>query len=321
MSSKPSQGIGAVLLNLLRIRRVEFRIAEIPILLIPAFLELALGAAPAPVWVWVEAFFAFFFLFAFGDMINCLADRDLDARYKKHLSDAVYALGLPFVTAQIVVSALAALGIAVHLAFALNRWLLVPVVIVGLLLGAAYSVEPVRLKGRGIWHLICLWLIVLFGPMLFISLLLRSFPSAGLLVFAAAYATIQMGIILVNSAEDYPEDREAGVRNTVVAYGLVASMNGAVAMVAAGGLGLLITLTVLYGSVGAATLYWSAILPLLGATLFVFADIFLVSRSLLVATEETQITRVKYAAKRVPIWITLVAWASFIAVYVFYRMT
>lgn len=320
MSSKPAQGIKETLLNLLRIRRVEFRIAEIPILLIPAFLELALGATPAPVWVWVEAFFAFFFLFAFGDMINCLADRDLDARYKKHLSDAVYALGLPFVTAQIVVSAGAALGIATHLAFVLNRWLLVPVVIVGLFLGAAYSVEPIRLKGRGIWHLICLWLIVLFGPMLFISLLLRPFPSIGLLVFATAYATIQMGIILVNSAEDFPEDREAGVRNTVVTYGLEASIKGAVAMVAVGGSGVLGTLAVLYSRAGVSLLHWLAILPFVGAVVFVLMDMYRVSRSLVGASEEVQIVHVKSAAKRVPIWITLVAWTSLAAVYVFYRL-
>lgn len=321
MSSNRSGGIRGIFLNLMRIRRVEFRIAEIPILLIPAFLELALGAAPAPVWVWVEAFFAFFFLFAFGDMINCYADRDLDARYKKHLSDAVYALGLPFVAAQIIVSAVAAMGIAVHLAFALDRWLLVPVVAVGLFLGAAYSVEPIRLKGRGVWHLICLWLIVLFGPMLFISLILRPFPSTALLVFAAAYATIQMGVILVNSAEDFPEDREAGVRNTVVTYGLSASLRAAVAMVAAGGVGVLGTLAVLYTGAGVPPLHWLAIAPFVGATGFVLADMSTVSRSLHGAPETTRIAIVKDAAKRVPIWITLVAWTAFGATYLFYRMT
>lgn len=313
--------IKTFVLNLLRIRRVEFRIAEVPILLLPALLERGLGAGPAPLWIWLEAFFAFFFLFAFGDMINCLADRDLDARYKKHLSSAVYALGPRFVAFQIAVSALAAMGIAVHLAVVLDRWLLIPTVLIGLVLGAAYSVEPVRLKGRGLWHLICLWLIILFGPMLFISLLLRPFPSIGLIVFAAAYATIQMGVILVNSAEDYPEDREAGVRNTVVVFGLPASIRLAQAMVTFGGLAVLTVLIVLYSGNYPLPLRWLGLLPFIGAALFVVTDISGLSRSLASATEDMQITAVKQAAKRVPIWITLVAWTVLLAVWVFYRAT
>ena len=57
-----------------------------------------------------EGIFVFFLLFAFGDMINCLADRDLDAIYKPHLSQAVYGLGVRFVTFQIVATAAVALG-------------------------------------------------------------------------------------------------------------------------------------------------------------------------------------------------------------------
>src|SRR5688572_33201239 len=82
---------------MLRIRRVEFRIAEIPIVAIPLLILLH-DTSPLKTFSLWEGIFIFFLLFAFGDMINCLADRDLDAVYKPHLSEAVYGLGVRFVT-------------------------------------------------------------------------------------------------------------------------------------------------------------------------------------------------------------------------------
>src|SRR5688572_30528012 len=116
---------------MLRIRRVEFRIAEIPILAIPVLLLIGDTAILQTFAFW-EGVFIFFLLFAFGDMINCLADRDLDAIYKPHLSAAVYGLGVGFVTFQIVATAAIAFILSVHLAWRLNRWLLVPLVAIGL---------------------------------------------------------------------------------------------------------------------------------------------------------------------------------------------
>ena len=71
--------------DLLRIRRVEFVLAEIPIIALPLVVA---GASwnvvrTGPFWVLVALFFL---LFNFGDMINCLADRELDSIYKTHLA-------------------------------------------------------------------------------------------------------------------------------------------------------------------------------------------------------------------------------------------
>src|SRR3954469_24817190 len=131
---------------MLRIRRVEFRIAEIPILAIPILLTIRDTSVLHTFYFW-EGVFIFFLLFAFGDMINCLADRDLDAVYKPHLSEAVYGLGVRFVTFQVSATAALALALSAHLSWLTGRWQLCVLVAVGLALGAAYSVPPVRLKG------------------------------------------------------------------------------------------------------------------------------------------------------------------------------
>jgi len=57
------------LLYMLRIRRIEFRIAEIPILAIPTLL-LIKDDAPLRTFTFWEGILIFFLLFAFGDMIN-----------------------------------------------------------------------------------------------------------------------------------------------------------------------------------------------------------------------------------------------------------
>jgi 1,4-dihydroxy-2-naphthoate octaprenyltransferase len=303
--------------DMLIIRRVEFRIAEVPIVAMPALL-VNQSLAPLMTQSFWEGVLLFFFLFAFGDMINCLADRDLDAKYKPHLSRAVYNLGVPFVTFQVVLWAVLALVVAAHLSFLLQRWQLFALTAAGLAMGAAYSVEPFRLKGRGLAQLACLWLIIFVGPMLMIAMLFGSWPSVGVAAFSMAYGAVQMGIILVNTAEDYPEDRDASVRTVIVALGLIRGIGLASALATAGAVAMLVTLAVLYWVRGMPLLRSLALLPVTGACLWLTRAIHRLHRDVAAAPLEEGIARVKEAAKNVPAWVTVVAWTSFAAVAVLF---
>jgi len=300
------------LVYMLRIRRVEFRVAEIPIILIPILLLVRDGSVLKTFYFW-EGIFLFFLLFAFGDMINCLADRDLDAVYKPHLSEAVYGLGVPLVTFQVVASAVVALMLSAHLAWQLNRWLLVPLVAVGLMLGAAYSAPPFRLKGRGLAQLVCLWLIIFVGPMWLVGLLIDSWPSPQLLVFAAAYGALQMGVILVNTAEDYPEDLEAGIKTTIVSLGLHRGIGLAFWLTVAGVAGSISALAIIFWQRRLTVGWWLLLLPAAGAVIFVLWDILKLKLSISGADLATSIKTVKRTARKVPIWLTLVAWSMAVA--------
>jgi 4-hydroxybenzoate polyprenyltransferase len=294
---------------MLRIRRVEFRIAEIPILAIPLLILLRDTTPLKTFYLW-EGVFIFFLLFAFGDMINCLADRDLDAVYKPHLSEAVYGLGVRFVTFQVIATAVLALVLSFHLSWSIDRWLLFVLVAIGLLLGAAYSVKPVQLKGRGLAQLVCLWLIIFVGPMLFVGLLVDTVPSLSVLIFAAAYGTLQMGIILVNTAEDYPEDLQARITTSVVALGLHRGIALAFWLVVIGALGVLTTLILMFRQSGSELIWALALLPAIVACIYVIASIGGLRRLISGANLEDSIRIVKRAAKRVPLWVTIVAWAT-----------
>ena len=300
------------LVYMFRIRRVEFRVAEIPILLIPVLL-LARDTSVLRTFYFWEGIFVFFLLFAFGDMINCLADRDLDAIYKPHLSQAVYGLGVGFVTFQVIATAALALILTAHLAWRLNRWLLLPLVAIGLALGAAYSVPPVRLKGRGLAQLVCLWLIIFVGPMWLVSMLIDNWPSLQLLVFAAAYGGLQMGVILVNTAEDYPEDLEANIRTTIVSLGLRPGIELAFWLTAAGVVVSIGALVVILWQRRPTVGWLALLLPAAVAGIYVLLDILRLRNSISGVPLAASIESVKRAAKKVPIWLTLVAWSIAIA--------
>ena len=309
------------ILYMLRIRRVEFRIAEIPIVAIPLFLLLRDTSLLKTFYLW-EGVFIFFLLFAFGDMINCLADRDLDAVYKPHLSEAVYGLGVRFVKFQIVATALFALVLSIHLSWVLNRWELAALVAIGLLLGAAYSVRPLQLKGRGLAQLICLWLIIFVGPMLFMAYLVNADLSVTVLVFAAAYGTLQMGIILVNTAEDYPEDLEAGITTSVVALGLHRGIELAFWLVAIGAIAVLITLEVMLSERGVSPMLRVATsAPPLAACFYVLRSIARLRSSIKNVDLPKTIRRIKSAAKAVPLWVTIVAWSMFGATFMLFYLS
>jgi 1,4-dihydroxy-2-naphthoate octaprenyltransferase len=268
----------------LRIRRPEFLVAEIPILGLPLLLT---GRSLS--WEYVVLFFL---LFHFGDMINCLCDRDLDAVEKPQLSRAVYGLGVRNVCWQIALTTAAALGLAIHLSQ-------LPLVAIGLVLGAAYSVPPLRLKGRGPWQIACLWTILFVGPMLLVG-------GPSVLALSACYGALQMGVILVNTAEDYPEDRAAGIRTSIVALGLHRGIRLARTLFFAGGAGVMVLFAL-------QVRHFVALVPLLAACLFVGGSIARLSHTIDRQDLPTAVATVKRAGKRVPIFITLTAWAALAA--------
>jgi len=295
----------------LRIRRVEYRVAELPIFLVPMLLTIRDLSAFRSAAFW-EGLLIFLFLFAYGDLLNCLADRDLDATYKPYLTEAVYGIGVRGVAFQAGVSAVAATALAAHLAWLLDRWLLLPAVLVGLFVAAAYSLEPIRLKGRGLWQLSFYWLGLFTGPMLFSALLFSDRPSWGVVVVAVAYGMLQTGVILLNTAEDFPEDRQMGVNTAIVALGLPRGIGAAAVLTLAGSAPLLLSFAFLIVRTGNA-LGAAGLLPLLGACVAVSFGIGRLNRRLRSQSEQEAIAEVKRAARWVPVWITSTAVTSLLA--------
>lgn len=296
----------------LRLRRIEYRIAEVPIFLIPMLLTIEDASAFQGAAFW-DGLLIFLFLFAFGDLVNCLADRDLDAIYKPHLTEAVYGLGVRGVVVQSVLSAVAAVGLAIHLAWLLDRWFFVPLVVVGVFVAYAYSVEPFRLKARGLWQLVFYWLGLFTAPMIIPALLFAPWPSGGVIAVAVFYGLMQTGVILVNTAEDFPEDRQLKVRTAIVELGLTRGMTLAVSLAVVGGLGLVASFLTMFLEREPSRTILVGLAPLVLACVVVITAMTRLMRRVRLATEEDAIAIVKQSGRWVPAWITSLALSCLLA--------
>ncbi|NUO49763.1 MAG: UbiA family prenyltransferase [Polyangiaceae bacterium] len=311
----PSQEHGALeaLRASLRIRRPEFMVAEIPIFLIPALLSQRRFDATS----WFELAVLFFLLFHVGDMANCLADRELDSVYKTRLSEAVYALGPKNVAFQIAASSVLALGIAAEISLRSGGWEPLALVAAGLALGLQYSFKPLYAKGRGLLQVLTLWTIIFVGPMTLVWVVLgRGLEPLPLALFAS-YGLMQQGIVLVNTAEDLPDDRAMNIRTSAIALGLETSLSVALGMVIVGGAGVLGLLGHFLADARAPVMV--SLLLLIAALAFVSSGIAraraAVGRALAADPddEERAIKALRPHARRVPIWIAATALATLVA--------
>ena len=298
-----------VLKDIFTIRRPEFMIVEATIFSMP-ILVVAHGMQALTTGLVIEGLLLFFVLYSFGDMINCLADRDLDSTYKTRLSRAVYRLGVGFVRKILIVELVAALLLGIHLAWSSGRWQLLALVLAGVFLGVEYSVGPFYFKSRGIGHLLCLWLLLYFLPMLFAALLVVPNLSAVVVILAMSYATIEMGIILINTSEDLPEDRAMGVCTTTVFLGLRRTLRLSAMMVLIGGILLISVWIYLFWNGGISNWGYAALLLLTVVCIYVFLTIVTLSRRVELSEEPVAVKLVKAQGAKVPIWATLVGWMS-----------
>jgi len=229
----PDRSLWAKLRAAWRVRRPEFFRAELPILLIPALLSAESPRSLASV-AFVEAALFFFLLFNVGDMVNCWLDRDVDLHRKTHLAEAVTLLGRRSLAVQIVVSALVATLLAVHLGLTLGRPWMLPAGLVGSILGAGYTAPPLRLKNRGLLQLVAYVGLLFVGPMAMVSGVFAAVPSLPLLLAATGFGIMQTGVLLVNTAEDLDEDEREGIRTAAVVLRARGTIRLARALVALG---------------------------------------------------------------------------------------
>ncbi len=230
--------------NCLTIRRKEFFVAELPIFGIPLLLNLGSWTSMTRPALFV-GLLALFLLFNLGDIINCYADYELDSIFKSHLSNAVYELGKRNVAAQVLLSGVVGLGLTVTVSVMTHRLYLIPITIFGGFVGLQYSIKPFKFKSRGPLQLLCLWGIIFFGPMLYSAVVAKGFPSALQLTIFSLYGFHQMGIIMLNTAEDYNEDKATGLNTIIISLGLHRAMNVAYRMVIVTGI-LLTAITALF---------------------------------------------------------------------------
>jgi len=154
----------------------------------------------------------------FACNLNCICDYDVDRHYKKYMSDNVDVIGKRFLKIIIILEFL--LSIFIISFFYLNGYLIVSILgLIALFVVYSYSAEPFRIKKHGI--LSPLPILVLYTiPMLCGWLIFKNYITFYFFIFIIGYVLMQEGFTLVNTCEDYNEDKKENIRTWAHRFGL-----------------------------------------------------------------------------------------------------
>lgn len=303
--------------NSFTIRRKEFFVAELPIFLIPLLMNIS-GAGDFSNPLLYLGLLAIILLFNIGDMINCYSDYKLDSIFKSHLSNAVYELGRNNVKWQIILSGIIAMILTAIVAIRSDQLYLIPLTFAGTVIGLQYSAKPFQFKSRGLWQIFCLWGIIFFGPMLYTAIITAGFPSLLQLAIFSLYGLHQMGIILLNTAEDYTEDKASGLNTIVIRLGLHRAMRFALGLVIACGIGMQATLALWLQSKQAdAYLYLPVIVFTIG-WLVIVSEFRKVLVKINKESETDAIKTIKKNGMKVPRWLKIGAYTFLFPIAVYF---
>src|SRR5262249_46820995 len=128
---------------------------------------------------------------------------------------------------------------------------------------------------------------------------------------ALAYSLLQTGVVLVNTAEDYPEDRAMGINTVIVSLGLAGGIRLAHRLTVAGAFALwLVFVLVLFFRVPGWTTYFLALMVFTAVLAGVCRWVRDLRRRVEASEPADAVAAVKASGRLVPLCITLVALSS-----------
>jgi 4-hydroxybenzoate polyprenyltransferase len=154
----------------------------------------------------------FFTILTYSCQINCLNDLEVDAKYKKYLSNAVRSLGIPTLKTIMTIELLIA-GIIIFLLCFLKKNIIYSLAFFGVISGYVYSALPLRVKKRGILSPLPVMFGLYFLPIIAGWFIVNEKLSVFIFLFGMGYALIMQGITFINTCEDFEEDKVSGIRS------------------------------------------------------------------------------------------------------------
>jgi 4-hydroxybenzoate polyprenyltransferase len=172
---------------------------------------------------------------AIGAQANTFSDRELDSRdeRKKRLVEATNSFGVNRLKIVIVTEFALTLVLVSLFMLLQQKPVLLLLWIVGICLGCAYSLSPIRLKAKGWLAPISLILVLAVFPVLFAYYTFTIEMSFFFLLSLTGLALTVYGVIIPTEIRDYFGDKAMGIVTLTVRLGLVqASLLGIVLLTA-----------------------------------------------------------------------------------------
>jgi 4-hydroxybenzoate polyprenyltransferase len=219
------------------VSRAEFLLPNLGSLI----MGLAWGATPStgvgPLAITIVLSFAIINLSsAIGAQANTLSDRELDSRdeRKRKLVEAMNSFGAARLRKALIMEFVVALTLVSLFTYVERKPTLLLLWTVGITLGCAYSLPPMRLKSRGWLAPVSLILVLAFLPVLFAYYSFTSELNLFFLLSLTGLALTVYGVIIPTEIRDYFGDEAMGIQTLTVNLGLVKASVLAIALLITG---------------------------------------------------------------------------------------
>jgi 4-hydroxybenzoate polyprenyltransferase len=159
---------------------------------------------------------------AIGAQANTLSDYELDQKdeRKKELVQALDTFGHKKVKIVLIIEFLLTLALVSIFMTLQQKWILLPLWIVGISLGVVYSAPPLRLKARSWIAPISLMLVLAIFPVLFAFYTFTFKLNQFFLLALAGLPLTVYGVIIPTELRDYFGDKAMGIQTMTVRLGL-----------------------------------------------------------------------------------------------------
>jgi 4-hydroxybenzoate polyprenyltransferase len=154
-----------------------------------------------------------------GVHVNMLSDYAIDRNYKRFLPDAIDALGRNTFKVIFLIECIAAFFLVLFLSIWLGKAVLLVLWLIGVMIGLAYSLEPLRLKSNPVLNMTSLILVLCIFPMVWVYFMFASSITVAFGLFCVGMALGVIGFVVPTELEDYPEDKEARIRTLTQVLG------------------------------------------------------------------------------------------------------
>jgi 4-hydroxybenzoate polyprenyltransferase len=248
---------------------------------------------------------------AIGAQANTISDRELDSKddRKKQLVEALNSFGANRLKKVLIIEFALTLILVFLFMLIQQKPILLPLWIVGICLGCAYSLPPIRLKSRNWLAPISLVLVLAFFPVLFAYYPFTTEMNPFFLMSLTGLALTVYGVIIPTEIRDYFGDKAMGIETLTVHLGLVKASIIGMALLATGAA--LTMIAFLLQFIYAQHLFLAVLLVAIPVAEFVvlkeFRKLYSLSREYMMSKSNSSIQeKIVHLSARNPQWIMII---------------
>jgi 1,4-dihydroxy-2-naphthoate octaprenyltransferase len=120
----------------------------------------------------------------------------------------------------VIIHVVAAIILIIHISILIDALWLIPVCLLGIFMGLAYSVKPFEFKVKGVMHAVSLTISAFLVPLILLFGAVNSNFAWYIILLSIGFPVAHYGIALANQTGDFLEDKAEGLQSPAVRWGL-----------------------------------------------------------------------------------------------------